>query len=206
MGRQRDLIVATNEKKREETMRNIKRTPCEPLTKSNLTNLFLLTAAGGLLGVTAGLLLAPKSGKRLRQDLHDTYDNMTEKGAEYLDNARETATQWIGEEYPSNTHLAMGLIGGGILGAAAIYLLTRDEEESQSFAQRFRTLGRSASEKITSGDWVDTAREFLDQLRENGHPEETRAKFSESVQDGSNELLKWANIGLSIWQNLQKRG
>lgn len=185
--------------------------------QTNITQLFLLTAAGGLLGVTAGMLLAPKSGKRLRQDLCDTYEDITEKGeelvhhaaekgSEYVNNVRDTAHEWMGEEGTSNTTILMGLAGGALLGATAIYLLTKESQEPEGILDKVKAAGKSAGEKLSSGEWIETAREFLDKVSETTHPKPAVNKVKDSTQETMNELFKWANVGFSVWQNLQKRG
>jgi gas vesicle protein len=61
---------------------------------------------GGILGATAGLLLAPKSGDKLRRDLADAYEDisdrtqdfkedMTRRGRSFAKNARSRTNKWI---------------------------------------------------------------------------------------------------------------
>jgi gas vesicle protein len=68
---------------------------------------------GGVLGAVAGLVLAPKSGSRLRQDLADTYHDMSErtyeaaqgmtkKGKAFARTAQSRANKWL--------ELAKGLV------------------------------------------------------------------------------------------------
>jgi gas vesicle protein len=62
--------------------------------------------AGGFLGAIAGLLLAPKSGEELRQDIMDTYEDVsdktedmandiTRKGKAFAKKARKKANKWL---------------------------------------------------------------------------------------------------------------
>lgn len=61
---------------------------------------------GGILGATVGLLLAPKSGEALRQDISDTYEDMSErthdfandvtkKGKSFAKKASSRANKWL---------------------------------------------------------------------------------------------------------------
>jgi gas vesicle protein len=61
---------------------------------------------GGVLGAAIGLLLAPKSGEQLRQDLVETYDDISEKTQDFADHvtkkgktfaktARSKTNKWI---------------------------------------------------------------------------------------------------------------
>lgn len=50
------------------------------------SKVFLVGAIlGGVLGATAGLLMAPKSGKELRNDLSETYEDISERAQEFAD-------------------------------------------------------------------------------------------------------------------------
>ncbi|MCE2983579.1 MAG: YtxH domain-containing protein, partial [Parachlamydia sp.] len=60
---------------------------------------------GGIIGAAAGLLLAPKPGSELREDLADRYEDFSEKGHEFADqisrqgkafakNAKGSAGKW----------------------------------------------------------------------------------------------------------------
>lgn len=58
--------------------------------------------AGGLLGAVVGLLLAPKSGERLRQDIVDNYEDVSEKaerlakkGKSFARTASSRADKWL---------------------------------------------------------------------------------------------------------------
>jgi gas vesicle protein len=62
--------------------------------------------AGGILGAVVGLLMAPKSGEELRQDIRDTYEDvsdrtqdfandLTKRGRSFAKTARKRANKWI---------------------------------------------------------------------------------------------------------------
>ena len=58
--------------------------------ESNIAGGLLLGfLAGGIVGATLALLLAPKSGKELRRDIRTQKDRLTEKASEFLRAAQE---------------------------------------------------------------------------------------------------------------------
>jgi len=61
------------------------------------TSIDLLTGgvAGAILGATAGLLLAPKSGEQLREGMADTYQDISKKGKKFIKGARSQASDWV---------------------------------------------------------------------------------------------------------------
>lgn len=115
---------------------------------------FLIGAAlGGLLGTVTALMVAPKSGKRLRQDIADIYSDISEKTQDTVDDLTKKSktmvkkvndcscdiadkakclvhgvSNWMGSkeeliEDHSTKDLVLGSIAGGILGAVAGLLL-----------------------------------------------------------------------------------
>lgn len=180
------------------------------LSQRKITNLFFLVAAGGLIGVTAGLLMAPKAGRKIRRELFNTYEDLADKGQELAQDLVEKGSEYVNnirssEEKTSNTTLLIGVIGGGLLGAAAAYIFTREPSEPEGITDRFRAAGRSAAENLRSINWFETAKEILEAMSEKASHHHNGSKVAEDMQHNFNEVLKWANLGLSVWQNLQKR-
>jgi gas vesicle protein len=80
---------------------------CEEHEEEDSTkDLIIGGAIGGLLGALAGLVLAPKSGSELRGDIADTYESMSEKSHEMVDqvskngkkmvrSAKSKANKWV---------------------------------------------------------------------------------------------------------------
>lgn len=62
----------------------------------NSTSKILLVALGGIvLGATAGILLAPKSGKETRKDLMDKINELKKQMADMLATGSDTASETI---------------------------------------------------------------------------------------------------------------
>jgi gas vesicle protein len=75
-------------------------------TEETPRDLLIGSVLGGVLGAVAGLLLAPKSGSELRQDIADTYEDVSEKTQEMADqftrkgkkvanNVQSQAGEWL---------------------------------------------------------------------------------------------------------------
>ncbi|MRG87730.1 YtxH domain-containing protein [Salinibacillus xinjiangensis] len=60
----------------------------------NSKDFLLGTLIGGIVGASAALLLAPKSGKELRHDLNEGAHQVRERAGEWKDVAYEKGTEW----------------------------------------------------------------------------------------------------------------
>jgi gas vesicle protein len=54
---------------------------------------------GGLIGVAAGLLYAPKSGRETREDLGQLKNKVVDKAGEVIDSARESGSKLYDKGY-----------------------------------------------------------------------------------------------------------
>ena len=197
------------------------------ISQNQITNLFLSAAAGGIVGLSAALLMAPKSGQKLRNDIYETYEDLTERGQDlahdiahkgkraahaaacYAEDLKDSASSLLERESTTNRNIMIGVIGGGLLGAAAVLLMNQNSDDEESLSHRLREAGRSAKENIQSMDWVDTAKEILETINNKVNPLHN-GSISEAVEDfqerhGLQDVLKWANMGLNLWQNVKKR-
>ncbi|MCA9498718.1 MAG: YtxH domain-containing protein [Nitrospirales bacterium] len=52
-------------------------------------------ASGITLGIAAGLLWAPQSGKRTREDLQDLASETFDQAEDWLDNTKETVDEFV---------------------------------------------------------------------------------------------------------------
>lgn len=169
---------------------------------------------GGILGGAAALLLAPKSGKELREDIEDNYRKLSATTQDVAENLRQTGRKCLhpfenGEESPSSPYLVGGAIGA-VIGAVAALLLApqsgedlRDalgdqyesiREKAEDFAADLNSKRRYAMEQV--GDWKDTLTTIMSKLSNR------KGKKSQLHLD---EMLDWAGLGLSLIQQLQKR-
>src|SRR5690349_7494882 len=92
-GRQCDRInICWNQtlethKKRRKKMTRIKY--MDRRNRNPVTSIMLTAVAGGVMGAAAALLLAPKSGRRLRADLVDAYEDLSERGKDLINDAMD---------------------------------------------------------------------------------------------------------------------
>lgn len=156
---------------------------------SSNSNMLVSVAAAGILGATAALLLAPKAGNKLRKDIYDA-------GCQAFDQC---------EENNSKTPLIIGAIAGGLLGASLIYFLSnREEAASNNIGSKIKSVGKTVVNNAT--DWIETAKDVVDNIHDKVHQfdeevEEKTEKASTSIDD----IMEWAQLGLRVWNNIQKR-
>lgn len=167
---------------------------------------------GSALGSAAGLLFAPKSGQKLREDIKDGYHHITEKGEEYAHALKQKGEQVLhnGTSTDKETLLIGGAVGAVIGATAALLLAPQSGEElrealgekyeeirdhAQDFVSDLQAKGKSklheAEDKL--GDWKDTLSTIVDKL--------TSAK--KKGQSRFEDLSEWAHVGLRLIQQLQ---
>lgn len=198
-----------------------------------ISHLFISAAVGTVLGASVALLFAPKSGRRLRSEIFEKYEDLAEKGEEfandvlrkgkkaakraanYVDSINEGSHSFsFGSENFTNKNLGIlvGAIGGGLLGATAAHFFSTGEDEEESYYEKFREAGKSAAKnfKNSSFQWLDTAKEivesFADKYNEKAHQHFEDAE--ETFHRGSSKIhdaLEWATLGYNVFQKLSGR-
>lgn len=117
----------------------------EEETEDHARDLLIGGAVGGVLGALTGLLLAPKPGNKLREDLADTYDDVAErthemadqmsrKGKTFVKTAKSRANNWI--------NLAKEIVDG---------LTDEVEERGSEFTERAKSRFNDAAEWASLG-------------------------------------------------------
>lgn len=156
---------------------------------------FLIGAAvGGVLGTVTALLTAPKSGKRLRQDLSDVYEDLTDKtndmacqvgkrSRSWLKNVKGQTADWTErarsmmeeEEEHETRDRFIGGMTGGVLGALAGLLLA--PKSGSEFRQDIAD---------TYEDLSDKAQDFAGQVKRRGR------KAAKNVSAQANDWIDYA--------------
>lgn len=170
---------------------------------------------GGILGGAAALLLAPKSGSELRDDIENTYRKLSDTTHDVAENLRKTGHKCLHpfEECEEENHTSPFLVGGAIgavIGVVAALLLAPQSggalrealgekyetirEKAEDFASDINSKRRSAMDQV--GDWKDTLTTIIGKLSSR------KGKKSGLHLD---EIMDWAGLGLSLMQQLQKR-
>jgi gas vesicle protein len=105
-------------------------------------NFLIGTIVGGLAATAAALLLAPKSGFDLRQDISDKYSQISDSiDLESLISSLSSSE----EPKKSNTGLILGGIAGSVLGGVAAFLLATKsgQEISKNLTKKCRELSEN---------------------------------------------------------------
>lgn len=191
-------------------------------------------AAVGLAGIATFLLLKPKKKTRLlEKNVYDIYEDLKEEAEELAHNAYEKGKEAYehASEYAENikdviehpdskTLFIAGTVGGSILGASLIYLLTRDGSKNDDLMNRtshifesIKDAANSASENVKLADWPQIAKEVIESLTQkitNNHEND-----EEEEEEGNNKnhhylshlqnAIELGVNGFRLWQNLNKK-
>jgi gas vesicle protein len=179
------------------------------------TKEFIVGAAvGSLLGGVAALLTAPSSGKELREDICDTYDDISDKTGELANRGRSIAKEmssqscdwtrkaqsavngaaksvkgWVcKEEEVQEEHTARDLLIGGLVGVAvgAAVALLLTPKSGQSLRQDITDIYEDVSDK---------AHEFSEDVSRKGKA------FAKSTNSTAN---KWFSMAQHLVNDLSE--
>ena len=178
---------------------NRKRHPfVRQLREADSSHILTSAAAGGLIGLAAGLIAMSKSKKKERgfhsayQQIEDRIEDFGEhalhKGHDLMDRATECAhhtwDHW--SSLPRHSKLLLcGILSGGLIGASSILLLRGNHAEEKA--------GKTASSK----GWFDMGQRVLEVL--NAH------KDKEEEGDATQDVLNLAIQGIKVWKHLNGR-
>jgi gas vesicle protein len=195
---------------------------------NNINNILMSATAGSVIGAIAALLLAPKSGKRLRNDIYETYEDITEKGQDIYEDAVDTGQKVadMATEYAStikdnaahllgsvnlddspNTNLIIGALAGGILGATAIFMLLPSAEKNprDELSPKIKGAGKYLKNKL---NWFETAKDIFETISTKAHhaTEGASENIKESCEKSPlHDVMELASAGLQLWQNIKNR-
>lgn len=175
---------------------------------------------GGVLGGVTALLVAPKSGRELREDIADGYTSFSERSHDFADDIKKQSycllergqKMFNGVEENHNTFLTGGAIGA-VIGAVAALLLapqagfklrehlgdSYDEirEKAEEVVRGFNDKKHNLQDKIE--DWRDTFSTIVEKLSQSSR------KGSKGGYSKIDELVEWANLGLRLYHQLHNR-
>lgn len=169
---------------------------------------------GGLLGCLAGILVAPKSGKELRDDLAEGYCSMSHKAQSLKERGqRLLQTRRRGEPnfFCRKSTLITGSVVGGVIGIVAALLLAPESfralkewlgdsfedirDKAEDFVDEVNMRGRDAVDQLDG--WKDTLSDVISKLSSNKVGKQWQSKFD--------EILDWANLGVRALEKFQRR-
>lgn len=171
---------------------------------------------GGLAAGITGILLAPKSGRELRDDIVNGYNTVTEKTQDFKDEVINRGRHLFGmeeeEEEHSHSSMLIGLIVGGAITTIVTLLLAPESgkklrarlghhyDDIRSKAEDFvNDVGEKGHDTVEYlSDWKDTLLTLVNKLSSHN----ARRGRSENAMD---QIVDWASFGLGVLQQLQKR-
>lgn len=152
---------------------------------------------GGVAAGVGALLMAPKSGKELINDISDTYNDIAEKTNDFKDDVKHRSWHLL---HPNEactvcngntaSKFAAGALAGAVLGATSALLLA-----PKPGAKLRGDIEDTYHNIVDQGEeWKDTIGDFMHQ-------------FQKGAKRGSkiDQILQMAHVGFNIWKNLQKR-
>lgn len=77
------------------TIKNVKGLIADEEEEYTTRDLLIGGLIGGVLGAAVGLLIAPKSGDELRNDLVETYEDISEKAQDFTDNVSKKGKSFV---------------------------------------------------------------------------------------------------------------
>lgn len=158
---------------------------------------------GGLLGGATSLLVAPKSGKELREDISDAYEDITEKAQELTKQVKRARN---GFDHDLNYLLLGGLAGAGVGAVTALLSAPasgRDLRDSlacttHKWAKNLNQVGRSAarSAENQTSEFKEIIKEVAEKLLE-----KTDHKHGTNFHNRVDDILDFANLGLRFFRS-----
>lgn len=167
-----------------------------------------IAIVGSLIGAAAAFLLATNSGKKLKNNMREIYNNMSDEVEHFTHKAKR--------KQPRNLNLIIGGIAGGILGISAIVLFSNKSarrglrenlahsvkyltDKSAEFVEDIEEAAEGTfdnlEERVTP--WIKVAQEFVNTV--NGSQKSRRHGHSTI-----NTVADWAGLGIRLFQNLKK--
>lgn len=159
---------------------------------------FLVGAAlGGLLGTTSALLMAPKSGKRLRQDICDMCEEVSDKTHDTACDVKKKGKEWI-KTFSSQTS-DLGEKAGEVVENIKEWLSSEKEEEEEGRNMpRDLLIGGLAGAIVGVTIGLLAAPKAGSRFRQD--IADTYGEFTEKAQDAAEFL---ARKGKSVARNVQ---
>lgn len=162
---------------------------------------------GTILSAAAAFLITTKKGKKIRHDLVDIYDDISEQ-----------THYFIKPKKGNNRNLLIASVAGGILGISAIAFLA--SHAGQNFRDNLTTTFKRISDKTSSlaneleevaedtvgnleekiTPWVKIAGDLASTLSAFSNKKNTRYKHQSAVDT----VADWAGLGIRLFQSLKK--
>lgn len=175
---------------------------------------------GSCLGGLTALLLAPMSGKALRQEFTDCCNAVNEQTKEYYDELteqghkiKEQACKYAGwqEEHNDNSSMLLGGLFGSIVAAVAVLLLAPQNSKDlrKQLGKKYEEIRTKAEEMAEdfphqagqkAEEWKNIFSSLVDNLTTSKMARKASGKGKEAIDD----IADWAMLGLKVFNALKK--
>lgn len=175
---------------------------------------------GGLVAGTAGLLLAPKPGAKLVEDILDAYDSAQKNSRDFVETVKKKGAClshcWEDEECNGDhSSLLMGAAIGAVIAGIAALLLAPDSgkkirkllgdqysdivEKAEGFASTVGSKGKQVIDEVWS--WEETLAELIRKLSQGITAKGKRSRSDTKIED----ILDLAQLGIRFYQQMNSR-
>lgn len=171
---------------------------------------------GGVVAAVAGLLLAPKPGNELVDDILDTYKSAQKNGHDFVEALKEKGSSLKRyynheeEETDYSSFMIGGAIGAVVAGIAALMLAPDSGNKLRhALGKQYNEIVEKANDFVAEAehkkefvmdeisDWKEILSDLIHKLSHNNK----RGKHSSKIDD----ILGLASIGLNLFHQLKNR-
>lgn len=189
-----------------------------PKCKESSHELLLGIVAGSIVGALATALLMPKPSDHngvhfngMKNKKGSLIDNIAQKGQEIAQGMGHQTKEWAEKTLEFTDHVLEELFVWEdalreAVNTATEHLVNMHEPEHEEkvietleWAQKTLSLAEKVTAEINS--WAETLRETAERVKKS--PDLTANE--ETRTNAALEFMKWATIGLNLWQNVKKR-
>lgn len=171
---------------------------------------------GTVVGGIAALLIAPKAGKELCEDLIEGYNCINKRTHEFTDDLKERgqclldSINGVEHNHSANTMLIGSTVGAVIAALAALLLAPQAGSKlRKQLGDKYEEIREKAEDVVHDinrkrhnfedkiDDWKDTFLTIIEKL--------SSQKNGKHRSAGMDEIVEWATLGLRLYNQFQKR-
>ncbi len=175
-----------------------------------MNNLVKGALLGGAIAGVAGLLLAPKAGSELLDDIVETYESAKKNGYDFVDAVKEKTPFMVETETENHSSMVLGIALGVVISGIASLLLapSSGKKMRKLIGDQYDNIREKAEEFVSSVE--DKGEKVIDEVSE--WKEILADLFEKLSQSPSNkkgtkvnQIADLAKLGINIYQQLQGR-
>ena len=194
-------------------------------TEGGKNPLLLGGIAGALLGAVSGFLLAPKPSRELFSSLADQFQDVTDKTLSLVSNINQKSqeialgistqtAEWAEKTLETTDHILRELLLWEDAVKEAANTVTRKAEsmnepdrrdrvlEVLDWAQNALRMGENVTTEVKA--WARVVNDIAEKVR--SHPDTFNVEPEVSSHaSNARDILEWAALGVSLWQNIKKK-